>query len=387
MGQRYEKNKKNVSENKNTIERLKTEKDTLRNEYSPLSLLDSIQGILEDEAADAVQDVRTVGELESQRIESETDSANEERKQITNEIDEEIAKLNAGLEKLRKTGNIEFGKNAIQQSSQEYKKQIEKFKALKAELINASSEGNSSAVDHIIQNNSEIIDSLQNETLDESDISEQSAPRVLDNKTSYSSQNKQTEHRPLVTSREEAINTIVEDVRIGSGRTVTAEQAEKYYESVQVFSGQDMTGGNDDYRGIRGAYNNPLASSEEKERLRNLDEYINSAPKWEGTVYRGINVDQKTAGSILANSEVDMLGPASWSSDFDTAERFSRGSKPVRMVFLLPENKSGASITHIASYDGMESEVTSPSGIKYAIDNHQRVFKDGREYLYVYLRE
>lgn len=119
MGQRYEKSKKNVSENKKTLERLHSDKDTLQNEYAPLSLLDSIQSLLDDEATDAIQVVRNVGEIESQRIESETDTAEEEKKQITGEINGEIAKLNAGLEKLRKSGNIEFGKRAVEQSSQE----------------------------------------------------------------------------------------------------------------------------------------------------------------------------------------------------------------------------------------------------------------------------
>lgn len=52
MGQRYEKSKKNVSENKKTLEKLRSDKDTLQNEYAPLSLLDSIQGLLDDEATD-----------------------------------------------------------------------------------------------------------------------------------------------------------------------------------------------------------------------------------------------------------------------------------------------------------------------------------------------
>lgn len=80
MGQRYEKSKKNVSENKKTLERLHSDKDTLQNEYASLSLLDSIQGLLDDEATDAIQVVRNVGEIESQRIESETNTAEEEKK-------------------------------------------------------------------------------------------------------------------------------------------------------------------------------------------------------------------------------------------------------------------------------------------------------------------
>lgn len=148
MGQRYEKSKKNVSENKKTLERLHSDKDTLQNEYAPLSLLDSIQGLLDDEATEAIQGARTVGELESKRIESETDTAEEEKKQITSEINSEIAKLNAGLEKLRRSGNIEFGRRAVEQSSQEYKKQIDKFKDLMGELGEHVSDNNASAGSH-----------------------------------------------------------------------------------------------------------------------------------------------------------------------------------------------------------------------------------------------
>lgn len=386
MGRRYEKNKRNVSENKQTLEKLHSDKDTLQNEYTPLSLLDSIQGLLDDEATDAIQSVRAVGEIESQRLDAETSSAEEEKKQIAGEINAEIAKLNAGLEKLRRTGSIEFGKSAVEKGNRDYKIQIDKLKALKAELLESKDDFSPSTMEHIVQQNAETIESLFEDS-DTASINEHSATNTIINSGSVPSHVTQKEHRPLVSSRKDAINAVLEDVKHGSGRTITEEQAEAYYDSVQIFSGQDMTGNNNDYRGIRDAYNNPNASSEDKERLKNLDDYITSAPKWEGEIYRGINVDKKTANSILMDSEVDMLGPASWSSDFDTAERFSRGSKPVRMIFVLPENKSGASITHIASYDGMESEITSPSGVKYSINDHQTIVKDGREYLYVYLSE
>lgn len=134
MGQRYEKNKQNVSENKKTLEQLREDKDTIRNEYTPLRLLDSIQDLLDDEASEAIGEVQNVGEFENQRIDSETEVANEEKKQIADEINSEIVKLNSGLEKLRQTNGIEFGKSAVEKSSQEYKKQIDRFKDLIGEL-------------------------------------------------------------------------------------------------------------------------------------------------------------------------------------------------------------------------------------------------------------
>lgn len=83
-----------------------------------------------------------------------------------------------------------------------------------------------------------------------------------------------------------------------------------------------------------------------------------------------------------------MLGPSSWSSELNVAERFSiMGSEPVHMIFVLPENKSGASITHLATYNGAESEVTAPSGVLYSIDRYEKARTDNRDYIYVYVHE
>ena len=146
MGQRYENSKKNVTENKRTLERLHTEKDTLHREYEPLSLLESIQSLIDDEAANAIQEVKAAGNSESQRIESETDTAEEEKEQIAGEITKEIEKLNSGLEKLRRAGGLEFGKKAVEQSSQEYKKQINKFRSLMDELGEQTTDANFASI-------------------------------------------------------------------------------------------------------------------------------------------------------------------------------------------------------------------------------------------------
>ena len=134
MGQRYEKNKKNVSENKHTVERLGNEKNVLKNEFSSMSLLEGLQGLLDDEISESIQDVKGVETVEIERIESEESTAEQEKKQIAHEINDEIAKLNAGLEKLRKSGKFDFGKKAVEKNTQEYRKQIDKFKDLMGEL-------------------------------------------------------------------------------------------------------------------------------------------------------------------------------------------------------------------------------------------------------------
>jgi hypothetical protein len=380
VGRRYESKRSDVRENLEEGERIKSDQSILKNEYS---LLSSIEGLLSDvdtEISDTVLAVENVGHQEEGRLDNEQHENNTEKEKVVGEINQEIAKLNAGLEKMNELDKYNFGKNSLEQGKSEYKEQIEKFKALKAELLEASESGDASAINAVLENNSSAIEQLY-----ENDVQTETTSGVSDNTlTSFTTQK---EHKPLVSSRTEAINAVISDVQAGSGKTITAEQAANYYDSVQMFSGQDMSGNNDDYRRIRNAYNNPRASQEDVERMQYLDEYLKSAPKWEGQVYRGINVDKKVADNILSQESVDMLGPASWSSEFDTAERFSRGSKPVRMIFILPENKSGASITHIASFNGAESEITAPSGVKYSIQRHEKVNKDNRDFIYVYLKE
>lgn len=192
---------------------------------------------------------------------------------------------------------------------------------------------------------------------------------------------KQTSHKPLVTSYTDAVIAVMNDVHYGSGKVITEEQAKKMLHSVQNFSGEYS-------RFIRAAYKNPKASQEDIEELRALDSYISNAPKWEGKIFRGINVSKKVAEDIFSKDTVDMLGPASWSSELDVAERFAqRGGEPVSIIFVLEENQSGASITHIGSYNGVESEVLAPSGVQYTIDHRENIRIDNRNYTYVYVHE
>lgn len=380
MGQRLEQNRARVTENRNETKRIKGEQTTLTNEYGPLQKIDAFLNSLDDEIIGSVEKVQEVGVSEQSRI-------NEEKEQISNEVDEivsgldaEIGKLDVGMKKLDQLDAFGFGQQGVEKGKSDYQKQLEQYKKLKEELLAVVETGGLNASNHVFSENSGMMERLNddpNKTRDELGLGTEG----------YKSTHIQREHKQLVSSYSEAINAVINDVMQGSGEIITVEQAEKYYNSVQIFSGQDMTGDDNDYRCIRGAYKNPNASPEDIQRMNYLDEYIKRAPKWEGEVYRGINIDKKTANDILNRETVDMLGPASWSSEFDTAERFSRGSKPVRMVFILPENRSGTSITHIASFDGAESEITAPSGIEYKIERYEKIKKDERDFIYVYLHE
>lgn len=191
----------------------------------------------------------------------------------------------------------------------------------------------------------------------------------------------QNEHKAFVSSHEAAISAVQEDVLSGSGQSISRERAAEMLSAVQYYSG------NNGYSPIRRAYNNPNADSKDISSLHALDDYINSAPKWKGQIFRGISVTKSEASEIISGSSIDMRGPASWSSEQGVAERFSNGYKDVRIVFVLDDNKSGASIAHIGTYDGAESEVTSPSGVVYRIDRVRKESKDGSEIIYIDVHE
>ncbi len=191
----------------------------------------------------------------------------------------------------------------------------------------------------------------------------------------------QTQHRAPVAGWSAQVAAVQADVYAGSGREISPEQAGHMLYGIQSYSG---TG----YQKIRYAYQNPGADPRNDAAMRAVDDYLHSAPKWHGgTIYRGINVDRATAEKLMSGEPVDMLGPSSWSSDLGVAEDFADGYKEVKVIFVLPENKSGASITHIGSLGATESEVTAPSGVKYAVDKVERVKRPAGEFIYIHVHE
>jgi len=191
---------------------------------------------------------------------------------------------------------------------------------------------------------------------------------------------KQTEHRGIIDSRDGQIAGVISDVKNGSGRDISITRSEELLDSLHDYSGPF-------YNDIRYAYNNPNVPERLWNALNNVDEYVNSVLKWEGTIFRGINVSNEVAQQILSSQTIDMLGPSSWSTSEDIAQRFAYGDEPVRMVFVLAENLSGASITHLATYNGNEEEVLAPSGVQYVADSVAETIRDGHTYIYIHVHE
>lgn len=145
MGKRYENKRGEVRDAREEGERIKTDKETLKNEYSLLSTIDSLLTEIDDEVQDAVTNVELVGEQESSRLETEHEENDKEKNKIADEIDAELEKLRNGLESLNAADDNPFGKNSIEQAKRDYNEQSEKYKKLIEELEIDTLAGNDSA--------------------------------------------------------------------------------------------------------------------------------------------------------------------------------------------------------------------------------------------------
>lgn len=190
---------------------------------------------------------------------------------------------------------------------------------------------------------------------------------------------KQYEHKALL-AKEHQIDGVIEDIKKGSGIIPTRGEAQKMLDSLHSYSGSNFSS-------IRWAYKAENAPQHLIDTLNSLDSYVHHAPKWDGEVYRGINVSKEVARKILNSESIDMLGPSSWSSDEIVARSFSNGFDDISIVFVLPENKSGVSITHLATFNGQESEVLAPSGVIYTKEKVTKRKINNHKYIYIHVHE
>lgn len=193
----------------------------------------------------------------------------------------------------------------------------------------------------------------------------------------------QISHRDRIVGKEDRIDAVIKDIEMGSGEKISYEQATVIEESLDVYS--------DSSRDIKNAYTDP--DSPYKVLMDALDEYLHNSVKWHGTVMRGAVATKEEAEKIISNEEpIDMLGPSSWTSDEVIAQNYARDkasgdASSVAIVYVLEENKSGASITHLSRYGTSEREVLAPSGVLYAVDSYETVSIDSVDLLYVYVHE
>ena len=141
MGQRYEKNRNSVSENKETRRRIGEEGKNLSEEFSSLQELSGMIDSLDDDIADSVRELEMVQVTESERLVSEQEQADAEKERVTADINLEINKLDAGVSKLDQLQNFELGQKSVDAAEKTYRTEISQFKELLDELEDDDSHG------------------------------------------------------------------------------------------------------------------------------------------------------------------------------------------------------------------------------------------------------
>lgn len=137
MGQRYEKNKNSVSENKENRRRISEEGRTLSEEFSSLQELSAMIDSLDDDIVDSVRELESVQIAETDRLASEQEQVDAEREKIASDINAEIDKLDAGVSKLDQLRSFEFGQKSVGEAAKTYRTEISEFKELLDELDDA----------------------------------------------------------------------------------------------------------------------------------------------------------------------------------------------------------------------------------------------------------
>lgn len=115
------------------------------------------------------------------------------------------------------------------------------------------------------------------------------------------------------------------------------------------------------------------------EQVKLIDEVIDKQPKWDGTIYRGMKVNddfiENLKNSVGDSIQISPKSPTSFSSHPDIARGFANsGGKGNAVVFEM-KNKRGSSIAHNSMVPG-EQEVLHKSGEKYKIKKVTRL-EDG----------
>lgn len=160
----------------------------------------------------------------------------------------------------------------------------------------------------------------------------------------------------------------VEWIRQATG--ASPQTAKSYQQAVEGFSYQwDYEIRYYQKNGTFAASHHGHSDDSVKKKAEDLENYIKAAPKWAGgTTYRGVSLNDADLKAIKVGKPVNANngGSASWSTNQYTAEGFSNGKNPNRVVFISPTQSKGTSIKHLSKFKG-ENEVLTSKDSQYIV--------------------
>ena len=109
-------------------------------------------------------------------------------------------------------------------------------------------------------------------------------------------------------------------------------------------------------------------SAGQKKNLQALTEYVDNANKYEGRVYRGMNMSTEDFNTVLKSLESGNVTNSleSWTKSSDI-KTFTIGGK--NQVIMSVDNKRGVDISAYSPWGDTEQEVLQPSGVRYNVKN------------------
>jgi len=162
---------------------------------------------------------------------------------------------------------------------------------------------------------------------------------------------------------------------------VDQEKAKEYFEALDGWTGGD-------YIGVRALQSGRISDypyytrddiAKTKKQAEAIEAFINDAPPYEGTLYRGIGAD---VSQFKVGGRIDMGGTSSWSSSKDMAEDFAMGEGGGRNSVVLISTKKISKAAGIESImQTGEDEVLVSESVKYDV---KKIMRSGRiDYVYV----
>lgn len=118
----------------------------------------------------------------------------------------------------------------------------------------------------------------------------------------------------------------------------------------------------------RGQIEQYPTSAGQKKNLQALTEYVGNANKYDGRVYRGMNMSTEDFNTVLKSLEAGNATNSleSWTKSSDI-KTFTIGGK--NQVIMSVDNKRGVDISAYSPWGDTEQEVLQPSGVRYKVKN------------------
>lgn len=153
---------------------------------------------------------------------------------------------------------------------------------------------------------------------------------------------------------ERAISQIIEDL------DVSRSEAEQIQLDIHYFTDSG-------YKEVR---NKNTVLDRAKKARKSIEKYIETAPVYDGDIYRGIQLDGEHGltyiQALQEGATINMKGISSWSSEREIADWYAMKKEAQYSVVFACKNQSGVGIQHLSANDS-ECEVLQSGKMRFII--------------------